>query len=141
MRSNLQVAAEPAAREAVQKTVFPIIFAISFAHLLNDMMQSVIPAVYPLIKDEFNLSFTEIGLITLTFQLTASVLQPFVGLYTDKHPFPMSLPVGMTFTFAGLLLFSVSGSFAVLPEGRPRRCGDRNREGKTNHTSSRNTQF
>ncbi|MEX1241671.1 MAG: MFS transporter [Cyclobacteriaceae bacterium] len=114
MRSNSQVADEPVAREAVQKTVFPVIFAISFAHLLNDMMQSVIPAVYPLIKDEFSLSFTEIGLITLTFQLTASLLQPFVGLYTDKNPFPMSLPVGMAFTFAGLLLFSISDSFAVL---------------------------
>lgn len=110
MRANSPVAVEPVA----SKTVFPVIFAISFAHLLNDMLQSVIPAVYPLIKDEFSLSFTQIGLITLTFQLTASLLQPFVGLYTDRKPFPMSLPAGMTFTFAGLLLFSIAGSFGVL---------------------------
>lgn len=114
MRSNTQVAVEPVSTEVVRKTVFPIIFAISFAHLLNDMMQSVIPAVYPLVKEEFSLSFTEIGLITLTFQLTASLLQPFVGFYTDRNPFPMSLPAGMAFTFAGLLLFSVAGSFGVL---------------------------
>ena len=114
MKSNSQVAAEQVGVQAVRKTVFPVIFAISLAHFLNDMMQSVIPAVYPLIKDEFSLSFTEIGLITLTFQLTASVLQPFVGLYTDKNPFPMSLPAGMAFTFVGLLLFSVAGSFGTL---------------------------
>ncbi len=78
------------------------------------MMQSVIPAVYPLIKDHFSLSFTEIGLITLTFQLTASLLQPFVGFYTDRKPRPMSLVLGMSFTFFGLLLFSFAGSFPVL---------------------------
>lgn len=99
---------------SVQKTVFPILFAISFAHLLNDMMQSVIPAVYPLIKDEFRLTFTEIGLITLTFQLTASLLQPFIGFYTDKKPFPMSLTMGMGFTFIGLILLSLANSFGVL---------------------------
>lgn len=104
----------PIIKDDAAKTVYPVILAISFAHLLNDMMQSVIPAVYPLIKDEFSLSFTEIGLITLTFQLTASLLQPVVGFYTDKRPFPMSLPAGMAFTFAGLLLFSVSGSFGLL---------------------------
>lgn len=87
---------------------------ISFSHLLNDMMQSVIPAVYPLIKDDFALSFTEIGLITLTFQLTASLLQPFVGFYTDKRAKPMSLVLGMAFTFTGLLMFSFAGSFAWL---------------------------
>lgn len=99
---------------SVQKTVFPILFTISFAHLLNDMMQSVIPAVYPLIKDEFSLSFTQIGLITLTFQLTASLLQPFVGFYTDKKPFPMSLAMGMGFTFIGLILLSLASSFVML---------------------------
>lgn len=82
--------------------------------MLNDMMQSVIPAAYPLIKDHFNLTFTEIGLITLTFQLTASLLQPFVGFYTDKHPMPMSLTTGMAFTFFGLLLCSIAGSFGLL---------------------------
>ena len=114
MRSVSQLSVETGPSETVQKTVFPVLFAISFAHLLNDMMQSVIPAVYPLIKDHFNLSFTEIGLITLTFQLTASLLQPFVGLYTDKKPFPMSLAIGMGFTFVGLLLFSVAATFGIL---------------------------
>lgn len=114
MKSASSVEAASTRNEDAAKTVYPVILAISFAHLLNDMMQSVIPAVYPLIKDEFNLSFTEIGLITLTFQLTASLLQPFVGFYTDKRPFPMSLPAGMAFTFAGLLLFSFAGSFGYL---------------------------
>lgn len=114
MRSNSQGVTEPVAGVAVQRTVFPIIFAISFAHLLNDMMQSVIPAVYPLVKDEFQLSFTEIGLITLTFQLTASLLQPLVGLYTDKKPLPYSLATGMGFTFIGLFLFSIANSFGFL---------------------------
>lgn len=114
MRPVSEVSVGAATTEAVRKTVFPILFTISFTHLLNDMMQSVIPAVYPMIKDHFKLSFTEIGLITLTFQLTASLLQPFVGLYTDKKPLPMSLAIGMGFTFLGLLLFSVANSFTVL---------------------------
>lgn len=114
MSSTARVLSEPASREAARKTVYSVIFAISFAHFLNDMLQSVVPAVYPLVKEEFNLSFTQIGLITLTFQLTASILQPFVGLYTDKNPLPMSLAVGMTFTFTGLLLFSFAGSFGIL---------------------------
>ncbi len=97
-----------------QQTVYTILFTISFTHLLNDMMQSVIPAVYPLIKDQFQLTFTEIGLITLTFQLTASLLQPVVGYYTDKRPLPMSLAIGMGFTLLGLLSLSVAGSFAML---------------------------
>jgi MFS transporter, FSR family, fosmidomycin resistance protein len=102
------------ATEQVEKTVFPVLFSISFAHLLNDMMQSVIPAVYPLVKHEFALSFTEIGLITLTFQLTASLLQPVVGFYTDKKPLPLSLSIGMGFTFTGLLLFSIVDTYPLL---------------------------
>lgn len=114
MRAVSELSANPGATQAVTKTVFPVLFTISFTHLLNDMMQSVIPAVYPLIKDHFRLSFTEIGLITLTFQLTASLLQPFIGFYTDRKPFPMSLTMGMAFTFSGLLLFSIAGSFGSL---------------------------
>ncbi|MGC1242916.1 MAG: MFS transporter [Chryseosolibacter sp.] len=114
MRSDSEVSAETASRAPVNKTVFSILFAISIGHFLNDMMQSVIPAVYPLIKDHFQLSFTEIGLITLTFQITASLLQPFVGLYTDKKPLPFSLAIGMGFTFTGLFLVSVAGSFSFL---------------------------
>jgi FSR family fosmidomycin resistance protein-like MFS transporter len=97
-----------------QNTVFSVLGAISFAHLLNDMIQSLILAIYPMFKSEFALSFGQIGLITLTYQITASLLQPLVGLYTDKHPKPYSLPVGMGFTLSGLLLMSMAGSFPVL---------------------------
>lgn len=98
-------------KEQVQQTVYNILFTISFAHLLNDLLQSVVPAVYPVIKDKFNLTFAQIGLITLTNQLVASILQPFVGLYTDKHPRPYSLAVGMGFTLLGLLSLSFASSF------------------------------
>ena len=106
MKPGSPLSIESGAKGAVSQTVFPILFTISFTHFLNDMMQSVIPAVYPLIKDHFALSFTQIGLITLTFQLTASLLQPVVGFYTDRKPLPMSLALGMAFTFFGLILFS-----------------------------------
>lgn len=98
----------------VQRTVYSVLGAISFSHLLNDMIQSLILAIYPMLKDNFSLSFGQIGLITLTYQITASLLQPLVGSYTDKHPKPYSLPVGMGFTLAGLLLMSVAPSFGVL---------------------------
>ncbi|GAA4316374.1 MFS transporter [Mucilaginibacter gynuensis] len=101
-------------KQAVQQTVYPILFAISFSHLLNDMMQSVIPSVYPMIKTNFHLSFTQIGLITLTFQLAASLLQPFVGNYTDKKPSPYSLAIGMGFTLIGLLSLSIASSFIFI---------------------------
>lgn len=114
MSSASPLSASGETTASINKTVFPILFTISFTHLLNDMMQSVIPAVYPLIKDHFSLTFTEIGLITLTFQLTASLLQPFVGFYTDRKPRPMSLVLGMAFTFTGLVLFSFAGTFALL---------------------------
>jgi len=114
MKSVSQLRVDEGTKHVVHQTVFPVLFAISFSHFLNDMLQSVIPAAYPLVKDHFRLSFTEIGLITLTFQLSASLLQPFVGFYTDRKPLPMSLTVGMGFTFAGLLLFSAAGSFQVL---------------------------
>jgi FSR family fosmidomycin resistance protein-like MFS transporter len=98
----------------VQRTVYSVLGAISFSHLLNDMIQSLILAIYPMFKDDFSLSFGQIGLITLTYQITASLLQPLVGSYTDKHPKPYSLPVGMGFTLAGLLLMSVAPNFGVL---------------------------
>jgi MFS transporter, FSR family, fosmidomycin resistance protein len=97
-----------------QRTLYSVLGAISFTHLLNDMIQSLILAIYPMFKSEFALSFGQIGLITLTYQITASLLQPLVGLYTDKHPKPYSLPVGMGFTLSGLLLMSVAGSFPIL---------------------------
>ncbi len=108
-------AASPAAAPRPQaKTVYSILGAISFSHLMNDMIQSLILAIYPMLKANFSLSFAQIGLITLTYQITASLLQPLVGIYTDKHPKPWSLPVGMGFTLSGLLLMSVAPSFGVL---------------------------
>lgn len=98
----------------VEKTVFLILFAISFSHLLNDMVQSLMPAIYPIIKTSFKLNFSQIGLITLVFQLSASILQPFVGLYTDKRSHPYSLPVGMSFTLIGLLFLSHAPSYAMI---------------------------
>nr|WP_301005397.1 MFS transporter [Lunatimonas sp.] len=89
-------------------------FTISFAHLLNDLVQSVIPAIYPLLKDNYVLSFTQIGLITLTFQATASLLQPFVGYFTDKRPQPFSLAIGMGFSLLGLLLLASAASYWVI---------------------------
>lgn len=98
----------------VQKTVYSVLFSIAFAHLLNDLMQAVIPATYPILKDNFNLNFTQVGLITFVFQLTASLLQPFIGFYTDKKPMPYSLVIGMIFTISGLCLLSVSSEFWML---------------------------
>lgn len=100
--------------KAAGKTVYPILIAISLSHLLNDTLQSIIPAIYPVVKDTFRLSFAQIGLITLTFQLSASLLQPFVGLYTDRKPQPYSLAVGMGFTLIGLVLLSRAPSFGIL---------------------------
>lgn len=90
-------------KEAKQLTAYGILFGISFSHLLNDSIQSLIPSIYPLLKDEFVLSFAQIGLIQLAFQLTASILQPFVGAYTDKYPQPYSLAIGMCVSLAGLI--------------------------------------
>jgi MFS transporter, FSR family, fosmidomycin resistance protein len=102
------------AKSLAQTTVYSILFTISFTHLLNDMLQSVIPAIYPLLKQNFHLSFTEIGLITFTFQLTASLLQPFVGHYTDKTPRPYSLAIGMGFTLTGLISLALASSFVAI---------------------------
>lgn len=98
----------------VQKTVYSILFSIAFAHLLNDLMQVVIPSTYPLLKEKFHLSFTQIGMITFVFQLTASILQPFIGFYTDKKPKPYSLVFGMIFTVVGLTFLSLSTAFWML---------------------------
>ena len=96
------------------RTDYTILGAISFSHLLNDMIQSLILAIYPLLKSGFHLSFTQVGLITLTYQITASLLQPVVGMVTDRKPMPYSLPVGMGFTLCGLLLLATAPNFAVL---------------------------
>ncbi|MBX9962912.1 MAG: MFS transporter [Burkholderiales bacterium] len=96
------------------KTSFRILGAISTSHLINDMMQSLILAMYPILKGGFHLSFAQIGLITLTYQLTASLLQPLVGWYTDRSPKPYSLPFGMTSTLCGLLLLAYAPDFATI---------------------------
>jgi FSR family fosmidomycin resistance protein-like MFS transporter len=93
-------------------TAFKVLGAISVAHLMNDMIQSILLAIYPMLKGTFSLSFAQIGLITLVYQMSASLLQPFIGLYTDRRPKPYSLPVGMGFTLVGLLLLSIAPSFA-----------------------------
>jgi FSR family fosmidomycin resistance protein-like MFS transporter len=99
---------------AADRTGFRVLGAISFSHFLNDLIQSLILAIYPLLKGTFHLNFTQIGLITLTYQVTASLLQPLVGFYTDKHPKPYSLAVGMTSTLTGLLLLAFAPSYGVL---------------------------
>jgi FSR family fosmidomycin resistance protein-like MFS transporter len=100
--------------DLTQRTVFSILLAISFSHLLNDTMQSLIPSTYPLLKRSLHLDFSQLGLITFCFQLTASLLQPFVGLYTDKKPQPYSLAAGMCFTLVGLVLLSQAATFPLV---------------------------
>lgn len=97
-----------------EKTTFSILLVISVCHLFNDMMQTLLSAIYPLLKANYNLSFAQIGVITLTFQGTASVLQPVVGYSIDRHPRPYSLVIGMGMSLLGLVLFSLAGSFALL---------------------------
>jgi len=105
------LATKPAAKDG---PVYGILGSISFAHMLNDMIQSLLLAIYPMLKSSFDLTFGQIGLITLTYQITASLLQPVIGLYTDKRPKPYSLPIGMGFTLVGLLLLSVAPSYPIL---------------------------
>jgi FSR family fosmidomycin resistance protein-like MFS transporter len=100
--------------DSANSTTFAIILSLSFCHLLNDMMQSLVPALYPILKDNYGLSFAQVGLITLAFQFTASMLQPVVGMYTDKKPQPYSLMVGMGFTLVGLLMMSHAHSYPVI---------------------------
>ena len=104
----------PAATGLPTTTVFPILFALSFCHMLNDMMQSLISALFPMIKSDFNLDYGQIGLITLAFQLTASLLQPVVGIVTDKRPMPYSISIGMGSTLIGLVLLSQAHSYGAL---------------------------
>jgi len=114
------VPAEPAqaatddAAAADETTTFAIILSLSFCHLLNDMMQSMVPAIYPILKERYLLDFAQIGMITLAFQVTASLLQPMVGLVTDRRPMPYSLAAGMGFTLVGLVLMSVASSYPVI---------------------------
>jgi len=96
------------------ETIFSILLSISFSHLLNDTIQSLIPSIYPVVKNSFNLNFSQIGIITLVFQLTASLFQPIIGFYTDRKPQPYSLAVGMVFTLSGLFILSQAKNYALL---------------------------
>ena len=123
--TSLDSTATPAAaavssRAATQamSTTFSVILSLSFCHLLNDMMQSLVPALYPILKSSYGLTFSQIGLITLAFQCTASMLQPLVGLYTDRHPQPYSLAAGISLTLVGLLLMSRASTYPVHPARR-----------------------
>jgi MFS transporter, FSR family, fosmidomycin resistance protein len=100
--------------DSTSHTAFTVLLAISFCHLLNDMMQSLLPALYPMLKSAYALSFGQIGLLTFTFQVTASLLQPLIGSYTDRSPRPYSLAVGMAFTLIGLLLLSLATHYSLL---------------------------
>ena len=103
-----------AANNTTGKTAFSILATISVCHLLNDMMQSLLPAIYPILKSNYGLDFGQIGMLTFTFQFTASLLQPMIGFYIDRKPKPYSLAIGMSFTLVGLVLLSMAGSYAVL---------------------------
>lgn len=97
--------------------VFPVLWAASFCHLLNDMLQSLLPAVYPILRGNFNLSFLQVGMLTFVYQLTASLIQPFIGTYTDRRPLPYSLPFGMASSALGLLTLAFAPSYALLLVG------------------------
>src|SRR5688572_6557281 len=105
------LAVELPARET---TSLRVLGTLSFAHLLNDTIQMLLPAIYPLLKVSYQLTFSQIGLITLTYQLVASLLQPMVGLYTDRRPLPYSLATGMGATLVGLVLLSQAGSLPTI---------------------------
>ena len=103
--------------QQARETTYLVIFAVSICHMLNDVMQSLLAAIYPLLREEFALSFWQIGLMTFAFQVTASLLQPLIGLATDKRPFPQSLPIGMGSTMAGLVLLATATSYPLLLGG------------------------
>ena len=111
--SQTAASAAPATPQS-SPLVMRIIGAVALAHLINDLIQSVLPSIYPMLKDSYGLTFTQVGLITLTFQLTASLLQPWVGYYTDRHPKPYLLPMGMICTLVGILMMSQVGSFPLI---------------------------
>jgi len=110
---NIKTDVAPPAHN-INTTVYSILFSIAFAHLLNDLLQAVIPAAYPILKDKYDLTFTQIGLITFAYQMAASLLQPFVGFYTDKNPKPYSQIIGMIFSAAGIVLLAYANSFEII---------------------------
>ncbi|WP_338581316.1 MFS transporter [Pseudomonas sp. MAG733B] len=115
---SISTTASPAATASVASQASPLVLrvigACALAHLINDLIQAVLPSIYPMLKATYGLTFTQVGLITLTFQLTASLLQPWVGYYTDRHPKPWLLPAGMVCTLIGILMLSMVGSFPAI---------------------------
>ena len=117
MTSSIQLndgIANTATNEQPQGMIIKIVGAVAFAHLLNDLIQAVLPAIYPMLKVNFALSFAQVGLISFVYQITGSLLQPWIGLYTDKYPKPYLLPLGMMVTLCGILILAFSPSFTVL---------------------------
>lgn len=106
--------ADTPAYDSTTKTIYPILFAVCGGHFLNDLMQAVLPASYPLLKDSHDLTFSQIGLITFAFQITSSLLQPVVGIFTDKKPQPYSFTAGMIFAFSGLITLSFASNFITI---------------------------
>jgi FSR family fosmidomycin resistance protein-like MFS transporter len=104
-------------KPAAEGAAYAVIFAVSFCHLLNDTMQSLLAAIYPMLKADYGLEFWQIGFLTMAFQVTASLLQPVIGTYTDKHPMPYSLPAAMACTFCGLLLLATADTYPLLVLG------------------------
>src|ERR1700761_8596972 len=119
MDASTTTSSSPTLQAAADRetTVFGVILAISFCHLLNDMMQSLLPAIYPNLKADFGLTFVQVGLVTLAYQITASLLQPLVGLFADRRPTPLALPSGTLFTLAGLSVLSIAHTYGVLLGG------------------------
>jgi MFS transporter, FSR family, fosmidomycin resistance protein len=108
------VSASAPAGAAVSKTTLSVIIAVSVCHLINDVMQSLLSAIYPILKDNYGLDYVQIGLLTFTFQVTASLLQPAIGMYTDKRPMPYSLPVGMGSSLVGLIILGFANNYPML---------------------------
>src|SRR5277367_4207173 len=117
MQSTASPAQTETPKHVAEKLVFSILLAAAFCHFLNDMVQSLIPAIYPLLKASFHLDFTQIGIITLTYQITASLLQPLIGHFNDRHPRPYSLAIGMGFTLIGLVTLAHVTTYATLLGG------------------------
>ncbi|MBF7141945.1 MULTISPECIES: MFS transporter [Pseudomonas] len=112
--AGASTASSPSTPATASPLVMKVIGACALAHLINDLIQSVLPSIYPMLKANYGLSFTQVGLITLTFQITASLLQPWIGFYTDRHPKPFLLPAGMVCTLVGVLMLAMVGSFEMI---------------------------
>jgi len=104
----------PGPAPSATRTVFPILAAVSVCHLLNDMVQSLLPSIYPILKSTFKLDFSQVGLLSLTYQVVASLLQPFIGMFTDRRPVPFALAFGMCFTLTGIVMVAIAPTFGLL---------------------------